>query len=319
MFYYNKGIKINDTTLWLDAQKSVDVCCVSHGHMDHAKKHRTIIATDKTIRFLDKRIGKTKSISLKYNESLQVEACSVTLIPAGHILGSAQVLVEKEGTRCLYSGDFNLIECATAEPIEIPESDVLIMECTFGKPIYRFPERKIIEEQLLNFVQSTLKQNAVPVVIGYALGKAQEAMKILGKAGFSLSVHETVAQLAKIYEEFGIHFGHWEKFNKHEIDGKVLIVPPSASRTRMVKNLQNKRSVFLSGWAMHSGTRYRHGVDEALPLSDHADFDGLLEYIRRVKPKKIYTTHGFKEFPNHLKQLGFDAEPLKTVNQLSLF
>ncbi len=319
MFHFNKGIKINGTSLWLDAQKSVEVCCVSHGHMDHAKKHRQTIATNQTLRFMSIRAGQTQAVALEYQEPLEYDGCTITLFPAGHILGSSQILVEVDGFRLLYSGDFNLESSSSAEPIDIPESDILIMECTYGKPQYRFPRRSLVEEKLLGFVNRALKEAAVPVVVGYALGKAQEAMKILGDAGYELSVHGSIAQLAKIYEEFGVRFGQWEKYNKETMKGKVLVVPPSAVRTRMIKRIANKKSIFLSGWAVHPGTKYRYGVDEALPLSDHADFDGLIEYARRVNPKKIYTTHGFKEFAMDLRRLGFDAEPLQKVKQLSLF
>lgn len=319
MFQYDKGIKIKGADLWLDAVKSVHRCCVTHGHLDHAKKHGEIIATEKTIRILDHRMGKRHAISLDFNTAFEIDGCELTLFPAGHILGSAQVLVQRDGMRVLYSGDFNLEKSATAEEIEIPEADILIMECTFGKPFYQFPARTKVEEQLLSFVQDTLQQKRTPVVIGYVLGKAQEAMKILGDGGFEMAVHGSVAQLATIYEEFGVRFGHWQKFQKSELEGKVIIAPPQALKTRTLKNLPGVTTVFLSGWALHSGMKFRRGFDEALPLSDHADFDGLIEYVRKVKPKKIYTTHGFDEFPNHLRELGFDAELLKSSLQLSLF
>ncbi|MFQ5824448.1 MAG: MBL fold metallo-hydrolase RNA specificity domain-containing protein [bacterium] len=319
MFHFNHGIKINGTSLWLDAQRSVEVCCVSHGHMDHAKKHKQTIATHKTIRFMNHRAGKTRAISLEYHEPLEHDGCSITLFPAGHILGSAQILVEVDGFRLLYSGDINIENSVTAEPIDIPESDILIMECTFGKPYYHFPKRKVLEVQLLTFVNRAFKEGAVPVVVGYALGKAQEAMKVLGDAGYELSVHGTIAQLANIYEEFGMGFGRWEKYNKDKVAGKVLVIPPKAVRTRMIERIPKKKSVFLSGWAVHPGTKDRYGVDEALPLSDHADFEGLIEYVKKVNPQKIYTTHGFEEFSYYLRQLGYDAQPLKKVTQLSLF
>jgi Cft2 family RNA processing exonuclease len=320
MFNFNKGIKINGTSLWLDAQKSVEVCCVSHGHLDHAKKHQQTIATNKTLRIINHRAGRTRAVALEYNEPLEYDGCQVTLFPAGHILGSAQILVEVDGLRLLYSGDFNIERSSAAEPIEIPESDILIMECTFGKPLYRFPKRKVIEEQILNFVNNSFNEGAVPVVVGYALGKAQEAMKILGDAGYELSVHGTIAQLTEIYEEFGIKFGRWEKYSNDTVEGNVLVMPPKAVRTRMITRIPKTRSVFLSGWAVYPGTKYRYGVNEALPLSDHADFEGLIEYVRRVNPKKIYTTHGFfEEFALYLRRLGFDAEPLQEKKQLSLF
>ncbi|MFQ6113941.1 MAG: MBL fold metallo-hydrolase RNA specificity domain-containing protein, partial [bacterium] len=138
--------------------------------------------------------------------------------------------------------------------------------------------------------------------------------------GYELSVHGTIAQLAEIYEEFGIKFGRWEKYWKDRLEGKVLVIPPRAIRSRMIKRIPKKKTVFLSGWAFHPGTKYRYGVNEALPLSDHADFEGLIEYATRVNAKKIYTTHGFfEEFAVYLRRLGFHAEPLQEKKQLSLF
>ncbi len=319
MFHYHKGIKINGTALWLDAERAVEMCCVSHAHLDHAKKHRQILATDKTIQFFDLRVGKIHATRLEFKKPFAFDGGTITLFPAGHILGSAQILIEVDSFRLLYSGDFNIENSAAAEPIEIPQSDILIMECTFGRPFYRFPKRSLVVERLLDFVGQALKAGATPVVIGYALGKTQEAMKILGDAGFEMSVHGSVARLARIYETFGIQLGQWEKFNKQQLRGKVVIIPPRAIRTRALKNIPNKRTIFLSGWALHEQTKSRRGVDAALPLSDHADFDGLLEYARRVNPKRIYTTHGFDDFHRYLWKLGFDAQPLRTVNQLSLF
>jgi Cft2 family RNA processing exonuclease len=319
MFNYDKGIKLNGSSLWLDAERIVELCYVSHGHLDHARKHRQIVATQPTIEFFKTRVGHSNFISLEFRKPLEMGDTKITLFPAGHILGSSQVLVEANGCRLLYSGDFNLKNSATAEAIEIPQSDVLIMECTFGRPFYRFPERDLVEEQLLEFVDESIRAGATPVVIGYALGKSQDAMKVIGKAGFKMSVHGSVARLATIYEKHGISFGNWQKYNKNELEGKVLIAPPRASRTRMIKRLASKRVVFLTGWALHPETKYRRAVDLALPLSDHSDFDGLIEYARRVNPKKIYITHGFNDFAVHLRRLGFDAEPLRPQKQLSLF
>ena len=243
MFSYDKGIKLNSSSLWLDAGSRVEACVVSHAHLDHAKKHSLMIATDKTIRILDKRIGKTRSIGLDFGEPYDFDGLNVTLLPAGHILGSAQILVQANGSRLLYSGDFNVQQSATAEAIEIPESDILIMESTFGQPAYSFPDRQQVSEMLCNFVAQAFRVGATPVVAGYALGKSQEAMKILGDAGYKLSVHGSVAVLARIYEEFGIRFGDWEKYKRKETDGKVLIIPRIAIRSRMVKRLQSCRKM----------------------------------------------------------------------------
>lgn len=316
MFTYEKGIQIAGLPLWLDSTRKVDTCVVSHAHMDHAKKHRQIICTEPTAKFLARRLGKSPTTILAYNAPYEFEDCRITLYPAGHILGSAQTLVEKDGCRLLYSGDFNTIPGRTVEPIEIPQADILIMESTFGRPYYRFPARRIVEQNLIDFVRRNLQQGNVPVVSGYTLGKSQEAMKILGDAGFKLSVHGSVAVLARVYEKFGIDFGDWQKFKRDEIEGKVLVIPRNAIQSRMVERLEKKQIVFLSGWAVSRKMKYRYGVDEALPLSDHCDYGGLLDYVRKVNPGKIYTTHGFADFPKYLRDLGFDASPLEEVKQV---
>ncbi|MCG8606511.1 MBL fold metallo-hydrolase, partial [bacterium] len=258
MFSYSRtGIRITNSDLFLDAEKEVDFSFVSHSHLDHARKHKSILATGPTIQFFKMRVGSTKTTELEYHTPYYLEECSVTLYPAGHILGSAQAIVEKDGIRLLYSGDFNTKRSLTVEAIEIPSSDILIMECTFGKPFYRFPPRELMEERLLEFVRHSLGCGATPVVIGYALGKAHEAMRILGQAGFQMSVHGTIARLARVYEDYGFQLGRWDRYKRDELDGRALIVPPRALRTRMVQRISNKRTVLLTGWAMHPGTKFR--------------------------------------------------------------
>ncbi len=319
MFSYQNGIKIENTSLWLDAGMRVPSSVVSHAHLDHAKKHQRILATGPTLKLLAKRIGKTRSLKLEYRQPYTFDNCSVTLYPAGHVLGSAQVLVEKDGVRLLYSGDFNTTLSCAAEPIEIPESDILIMESTFGSERYRFPAREEVEKSLIAFVQHAFDAGAVPVVVGYVLGKSQEAMKILGDAGFKLSVHGSVAALARVYETCDVTFGDWRQYHRDETEGRVLIIPRVAIKSRMIKRLEKKQIVYLSGWAINPQVAERMAVDQALPLSDHADFDGLIEYATKVGAKKIYTTHGFKGFARELSVRGFNADLLSEANQLSLF
>lgn len=320
MFIYEKGIRLNGTALWLDASKRVESCVVSHGHMDHARKHQLILATEKTLHILKYRIGKTRSTPLVFGQPVEVQGATVTLFPAGHILGSAQVLIEMNGRRLLYSGDFNIDGSSTAESIEVPESDILIMECTFGRPHYRFPERELLQHRLLTFVEQTLNRGQTPVVVAYALGKSQEAMKIIGDAGYKMAVHHSIAQMASVYEKYDVQLGDWQKLQKNDIAaGQVLIVAHHVTRHRFMQQINNRRTLYLSGWAVDPGFRYRVRTDEALPFSDHADFDGLIEYVRRVKPQQVYTTHGFDEFAFHLRQQGYNAQPLKKRKQLELF
>lgn len=320
MFTYDKGIRITGSSLTLDAKVHSEACCITHAHMDHLRSHRHIFATSTTIEFIKRRLGRMRATSVNFHEPFEFEGSKITFLPAGHILGSAQVLIEREGRRLLYSGDFKTGASATAEPLTYASCDVLIMECTFGNPRYRFPPREEIVQRLCAWAAQTLDEGNVPVVYGYTLGKAQEAMKILADNGFALCAHGAIMRLLEVYKQAGIAFGDVEPFRASmPLNGRVLVLPPNARKTRQVEKIANKRTMYLSGWAIDSGVRFRFGVDAALPLSDHCDFDELVEYVRRIEPKKVFTTHGPPEFAIHLRAMGFEATPLQQKKQGEMF
>lgn len=320
MFVYNKTIRLLDSRVTFDAASRQELCCVSHAHADHARPHQLTYATPATAALMQARLGNLRTRTVPFGQAVDIDGYRISFFPAGHILGSAQILAERPGQRLLYTGDFNLQESATAEALEIVTTDILIMECTFGHPRYQFPPRVELIDRLCAWIYATLNNGMTPVVIGYALGKSQEAMKILADNGFPLCVHGTIMKLVKVYENFGHDFGTVEPLRGSSIlEGKVVVVPRRAELTRVINRIPNKRTLFLSGWAIHEGFKYRCGVDEALPLSDHADFRGLLEFVRRVNPKKIFITHGPADFAVYLRQLGYDAQPLRAVKQGELF
>ncbi len=311
MIEYLNGIHINGTRLWLDARRKVDFSFVSHAHTDHAVKHKEILSTKETAKFYEHRYGKAKFHILEYNHPKRIEGLKVELFPSGHILGGAQILFEKNGLRIVYTGDFKLRGSLTAKKAEIKKCDILILESTFGRPQYVFPPIQAVHDQMADFVETTQKRGGTPVFLAYSLGKAQEAMKILSKRGYRLSVHGTISPIAKIYEEFGVKFKNWDCYKSGNLEDKVLIVPPWIKGSRMIENIPRKKIAILTGWAIDPGAKNRFGVDEVIPLSDHADFSELMEYVKRAQPQKVYTVHGFPGFVNYLKETGVDAEPLK--------
>lgn len=311
MFTYDKSIRLLDSVLTLDSRIYSEACCISHAHTDHIRSHRRVFATPATVEFMKRRLRNVRATTVDFNTPFEFEGYRVTFLPAGHILGSAQILIERGGQRLLYSGDFKLEQNATAEALQFAPCNVLIMECTFGHPFYQFPPREKIIARLCDWAHVALRSGKTPVVFAYALGKSQEAMKILSDNGFALSVHPAILRLAKVYEQFGYQFGEVVPYRRSEpAANRVVIMPSSARRTRQMDKLANKHTLYLSGWAIAANAKYRFGVDEALPLSDHADFPGLLEYVRRVNPQKIFTTHGPADFARHLRALGYHAEPL---------
>ena len=320
MFTYDKSIRLLDSTLTLDARQYSEACCISHAHTDHIRTHRRVFATPPTIEFMKRRVRQVKATAVNFNEPFDFDGYTITFLPAGHILGSAQILVERDGQRLLYSGDFKLEKSSTTEAVQLTAGDVLIMECTFGHPRFQFPPREKIIARLCEWAAAALRNGATPTIFAYALGKSQEVMKILSDNGFALCVHPAILRLAKVYENFGYQFGEVIPYHRNEpVANRVLIMPSSARRTRQMEKLANKRTLYLSGWALDGGAKFRLGVDEALPLSDHADFLGLLEYVRRVNPKKVFTTHGPADFARHLRALGYDAAPLAAPPQGELF
>lgn len=326
MIEYHNGIHIKGTNLWLDAKRKVDFSFISHAHIDHAVRHKEILATKETARLYEHRFGQAKFNILEYNHPKKLKGAKgggrpqtgarlsppvwVELFSSGHILGGAQILLEIGGVRIVYTGDFKLRPCLTAKKAEVKKCDILIMESTFGLPHYIFPDRKEIVGRITKFVDEALDSGKVPILLAYSLGKAQEVMKILSNRGYETSVHKAIFKIAQIYEEFGVKFKNYDHYHAEDLEGKVLIAPPFVRHSGMVEKIPKKRIAILTGWATDSGSKGWFEVDEVIPLSDHADFAELMEYARKADPQKIYTVHGFPEFSNFLRKEGFDAEQL---------
>jgi len=317
MIEYDKALYVPGLDLWLDATRVKDFSFVSHAHTDHATRHRKVLATPETLVLLEHRRGRTQAVTALFNQPLTLADHRVTLFPAGHILGSAQILIEGE-QRLVYTGDFKLRPGVCARPAEVKQCDILVMECTFGQPQYIFPPKEQTIERLVNFIQKTLLEGMSPVVLGYTLGKGQEALKIVGDAGYAAVVHDSIYQIARIYEQLGVEFGPYEKFPAGDLEGKVVVAPTYLRRKQLREHLGRFRTVYLTGWGMNPDRRFALGVDLVLPLSDHADFNELVEYVRQADPQKVCTVHGSPQFAAHLRELGFDARHLPE-RQMELF
>ncbi len=317
--FTNKGIKITGIPLWLDPLKKVPMGFISHAHGDHIRKHEKIIATPPTISLVRHRYGEIEAIPLNFNVPYAIGDVVIELFPAGHILGSAQILIRSNDTRLVYTGDFNPRGSSTAERMEIRETDILIMESTFGLPQFRFPQRWQVIEKLVQFIEKCFSKGFVPVVLSYSLGKSQEVMKILGDLNYQLIVYPGIHPISKIYEEHGVVLKNWKKYEGESLREKVVIMPPYLRKWIEKIYKGGIKKVIVTGWAADPDIRYRYGADEAIPMSDHADFDDLLNYVKQASPKVIYITHGFEQFVHYLRKEGFTAHPLIQTSQISLF
>lgn len=308
MFTFTDHIYLSGPGLALDPPRRAPFAFVSHAHSDHLGRHLGGFATPATVALAAARLGRCRLGSLRFEERIEKDGYQIWLAPAGHVLGAAQVVVEgPDSSRLVYTGDFSVRPrptVATATPIP---ADVLIMECTFGLPRYVFPPDAQIRDQLRVFVERAHADRVPPVILGYALGKAQEAMALLFALGFRARVHPSVAALAAVYGQHGVELGPYGVYRGFLEPGEVLIAPPSVSRGDLPSRA---RTLYLSGWAMDRSAKYRLGVDEVLPLSDHADFDELVSFVEQVQPRRIFTTHGPAAFADHLRRQGYDARHL---------
>ena len=243
----------------------------------------------------------------------------VTLLPAGHIFGSAMVLIEADGESLLYTGDFQLRPSLAAEQCEPRHADVLIMETTFGRPQYVFPPASETMKAVVQFCIETLDHGETAMLLGYSLGKSQELLKGLNGAGLPLMLHGSIEKMTRIYEEFGHSFPSYGALVPASARGKVILCPPNARSPALIRSLGDLRSAVVTGWALDRSCRYQYKCDAAFPLSDHADFPGLIEFVRRVQPSRVFTLHGFAaDFAQVLRRLRYDAWALSEDDQLLL-
>ena len=323
--YQQGGIHLPRLGLWLDPQRAKPGnVFVSHAHGDHTAPHREVILTEPTAWLMRHRLGgKRAEKILPYGKPQEFGGGQVpfhlTLLPAGHILGSAMAFIEAEGESLLYTGDFKLRPNLCAEPCKPRRADFLVMETTFGRPQYQFPPEAHVWRDLLAFCRTALADEVTPVLFAYSLGKSQELLAGLRDAGIPVVLHKEAAKLTRIYEHFGCKFPPYAVFDGVNAHGNILIAPPQASRSVLLQQLGKTKTGVVSGWAMDSSCRFRSGTDAAFPLSDHADFPSLIEFVKRVSPKQVFTLHGFAaDFARTLRELGFEARALSEQEQFDL-
>jgi DNA ligase-1 len=305
--------------LWLDPRHSKPLAFVSHAHCDHTGRHERTIATPLTLRFMEARMGALcgDAVPLPFDEVRDFGSFRIRLVPAGHVLGSAQAWIETDGGTLLYTGDFKLRQGISAETAGAVHAGTLVMETTYGLPRYVFPPFEEVFAGILKFCTEALEDGETPVLLGYSLGKAQEILAGLEGAGFHVMLHPSIARLVPFYREAGIAFPETTAWNPRAAGGHVLICPPGAAGGKAMATIPGRRVAAVTGWAMDAGAVHRMRCDAAFALSDHAGYDDLLRHVERVAPKRVLTVHGFAaEFAADLRSRGIEAWALTGPNQL---
>ncbi|MFA5931419.1 MAG: MBL fold metallo-hydrolase [archaeon] len=319
MFQEDKGLLFKG--LCIDPHKvpKHEKVFLSHAHSDHVKlsKKSEFFATKETIDLVRKRYGDANFTQVELNKKKKFDDFELELLPNGHILGSAQAMLSSDGKDFVFTSDFRLQDSLFFKGIEPIKSETLVLETTFGSPQYVFPKQSEVTSEMISWVSDKAKKGLV-VLSGYSLGKAQELTKIANEAGFTPIVHDSIFELNEIYKKHGVNVGDYTKLDHNLKDSSVLIMPPQLVDRHLFATLEHfdKRKFFS---ALATGWTHRGAFDKTFPLSNHADFNDLIEYVKLTNPKLILTDHGFcEEFARKLNKLGFNAKPLKQYKQKSL-
>ena len=326
--FEDNSIRVAGLPLWLDSSNyradkrrvRRPLNFVSHAHADHIGNHRRVICSEPTLELMKLRTRVDETLVLDWGEKHEIAGATISLHPAGHVLGSAMILIEKDGQRLLYTGDFRLGRGLTTEECKPVPCDVILMECTYGHPRYTFPPQQELLKQLEIFVESCFDDSVLPVVLGYSLGKAQEAVAALGQLGYGVVVHPGIAQICRVYERFGVKFENLTEIGRGPIGRRAVVFPPQKAAREQIGRYGTYRSAILTGWAQDTWRKQLFSADEAIAFSDHSDFEQLLETVQACGASRILAHHGDAErFADLLRARGFDAEPLIPSEQQRLF
>jgi putative mRNA 3-end processing factor len=309
MFHFDRGLWITSLGLAVDIPRQQKLGFVSHAHSDHAARHELALCTTATAELLRARYGRIRHKPIDFGSCIDWGESTVEVFPAGHILGSAMLKVTGSGTSLLYTGDFRLGESLTAGKAAPPKADVLVMECTFGDPKFVFPSRDESVATLVGITRTILGAGKIANVHAYAMGKAQEIVKILTGQGFRVAVDRATGVICDAYRRLGIDLGDYTIFGASNVEPEVFICPPR-SQGGAINTKRGYRTIAVTGWAIDPALTRRWGVDYAVPLSDHADYNELLQLVELVQPQQVFCTHGTRDFANDLRRRGWKAENL---------
>jgi Cft2 family RNA processing exonuclease len=309
----NCGIRIGEH-IFIDPTRKKAAAFVSHAHSDHLRNHQRIFGTAPTLALARRRIGDFEETALEYGVTYRFGSDKIRVESAGHILGSAQFIVEHDGQKIVYTGDFKLGHNEICPPAKIHQCDILFMDTTFGKRIFNFPDVNYSKCRILEFVDACIRANYIPVVYAYSLGKSQEVMKILGDSGFFSYAPSETCHFADIYKKFGVKIKNYHILNADFPENGAVVVPLSNKYVMDMFPGYRKKTCLVSGWALDKGFINFRWVNEAVPLSDHASYNELIEYVETAKPRKVFCLFGFKDIVDDLKCRGYDAVKATLAN-----
>jgi putative mRNA 3-end processing factor len=319
--FTDRGIYCPEGDFYIDAWKPVGRNVVTHAHADHARPgHHFYLAHHQSEQILRLRLGKNISLqSTSYGRIININGVQVSLHPAGHIPGSAQVRVSKKGSEVwVVSGDYKIENDGLSTPFEPVPCDTFISECTFGMPVYCWKPQYLVLAEILEWWRQNQREGKVSFLFAYALGKAQRLIRALYPYDERIFVHGAVfnSNEALIKDRVGVPLVSRAEpgKDKSRYKGSLIIAPPSAMNTPWMRKFGDVGTAIASGWMSIRGARRRRAADRGFVISDHADWQGLQDAIAATGASQVITTHGFTAvFTRWLNEQGIPSREIQTI------
>ncbi len=312
--FTDKGIYCQKAGVYIDPWKPVDYAIITHAHADHSRfGNKYYLCHHHSKPIIQHRLGKEINIEAKeYGEAFQINGVTFSMHPAGHIIGSAQIRVEHKGEVWVVSGDYKLENDGLSTPFEAIKCDVFITECTFGLPVFKWPDQSAVFANINAWWKTNQEENKASLISAYSLGKAQRVLREIDQSIGKIYCHGAIDQMNQVIQELGIDLPNCiyidGRQSKSDFQGSLIIAPPSAIGSSWQKKLGPVSTAMASGWMALRGTRRRRAVDRGFVLSDHADWDGLNRAILATECEKVVTTHGYTEiFSKWLNEKGIET------------
>ncbi len=317
--FTDKGIYCAQGKFYIDPWKPVDDAVITHAHADHAYLgNKRYLAHHHSREVLLYRLGEIQLQTIEYGEKVMKNGVQISLYPAGHVIGSAQVRVEYQGQVWVVSGDYKVEDDGISTPFEPVPCHHFISECTFGMPVYQWKPQQAIFEDINGWWRNNLQQGLATVLVGYSLGKAQRILQNLDLSIGKVYTHGVIENTNEALRRNGIKLNLTERItpesSKEEVRKGIILAPPSSVGTPWMRRFQPYSFGYCSGWMAIRGAKRRRAADRGFVLSDHADWDGLISAIDSTGCECVYLTHGYTAtFTRYLNEIGFNASEVHTL------
>tara|TARA_B100000161_G_scaffold14291_1_gene8736 strand:- start:260 stop:1252 length:993 start_codon:yes stop_codon:yes gene_type:complete len=313
-----EGIYCSQGDFYIDPWRPVDKALITHGHADHARfGSKKYLCTDIAAPVIRHRLGNVAIETIPYEKELSLNGVNVSFYPAGHVPGSAQILIEIKGERWVVSGDYKVVDDGLSTPFKPIKCHSFISECTFGLPAFNWSPQEIVFKEINSWWHQCISDGLTPILAAYGLGKAQRLIAGLDTNIGPILTHGAIEKTNQIMRDQKIAipetFLVTSKLDLANFKNAIVLAPPSALSTSWVKKFGKISTGYASGWMAIRGIKRRRAADKGFVISDHADWNGLNLAIKETEAEKIFVTHGYTDsFSKWLQFKGLNASVVKT-------